>query len=503
MHFTPTAEQEAALLYYRTGSDLVVEAAAGSGKTSTLELFARYAPQRRGLYLAFNRGVADEARTRFAGTSVRPMTMHSLALSQVRNRFQHRLSTASKFVPWGVTAKRVGIDEDFRFETADIVSTKVLRREQLTRCAQDTVNKFMTSADMTLTLDHVVLPKALVSTEHGRQQLSEAVLDYATTTWADWMNPEGTLPIRHNTYLKAWQLTSPKLDLDYITMDECQDADPLMLAIVLNQDCQRILVGDEAQSIYAWRGATSAMRALPEANRAQLTQSFRFGPEVAAEAQKWLNLLGSTMTISGNPAKRSTVTEKVYGPDAVICRTNAGAIVEVLDALEAGVHVGIAGERKAQELVKLAKAAVDLKEKGRTSHPDFQIFGSWDELVDYSKTDDGQELGSFVNLVNRFGGMRMVRAIESCNMQSANLVVSTAHIAKGLEWGSVQVASDFTPPKLKTEELEEGAEEVKEFRAEEARLAYVTVTRAKERLGTGDADKGLAWINNPGRIELI
>ena len=496
MQFAPTVEQENALLFYRTGSDLVIEAAAGSGKTSTLELLARYAPHRRGLYLAFNKAVAMEAASRFAGTGVRPMTMHALALSQVGGKFRHRLDTASKFVPWGVIAKRLGIDEDFRFAAADVVSTKVVRREQITRCAQDTVNRFMASADMNLNLGHVVLPKALVTTDNGREQLSAMVLDHATTIWADWENPEGSLPIRHNTYLKSWQLTSPKLSLDFIALDECQDADPLMLSILLNQDCQRILVGDEAQSIYAWRGATSAMQALPEANRAQLTQSFRFGPEVAAEAQKWLNFLGSDMTITGNPGKRSTVGERVYGPDAVICRTNAGAIVEVLDALEAGVRVGIAGERKAQELVKLAKAAVDLKDKGRTSHPDFQIFASWDELSDYSKTDDGMELASFVGLVNRFGGKRMVKAIESCNMQTATLVVSTAHVAKGLEWGSVQVADDFSSPKA-------NVDGVLEYRAEEARLAYVTVTRAKERLGTGDAEKGLAWINQPGNVDLV
>ncbi|WP_308444900.1 hypothetical protein [Paraburkholderia adhaesiva] len=63
--FEPTEEQHAVLEVALRGGDLKIKAFAGAGKTSTLELVARQFPQRRGLYLAFNREIAASAARRF------------------------------------------------------------------------------------------------------------------------------------------------------------------------------------------------------------------------------------------------------------------------------------------------------------------------------------------------------------------------------------------------------------------------------------------------------
>ena len=46
------------------GSSLKIQAFAGTGKTTTLAAIARSLPQRRFLYLAFNRAAAEEAEKR-------------------------------------------------------------------------------------------------------------------------------------------------------------------------------------------------------------------------------------------------------------------------------------------------------------------------------------------------------------------------------------------------------------------------------------------------------
>jgi len=57
----PTPEQQAIGAAFGTGENLVIEAGAGAGKTSTLKMIAQQAGRKRGLYLAFNRSIVDDA----------------------------------------------------------------------------------------------------------------------------------------------------------------------------------------------------------------------------------------------------------------------------------------------------------------------------------------------------------------------------------------------------------------------------------------------------------
>ncbi|MEC9866275.1 UvrD-helicase domain-containing protein, partial [Escherichia coli] len=59
MSLTPTDEQSA--IIHWQGQKLVVNAFAGTGKTSTLVQYALANPDSRMLYLAYNRAVRDEA----------------------------------------------------------------------------------------------------------------------------------------------------------------------------------------------------------------------------------------------------------------------------------------------------------------------------------------------------------------------------------------------------------------------------------------------------------
>src|SRR5690606_19607042 len=70
--------------------------------------------------------------------------------------------------------------------------------------------------------------------------------------------------IGHDITLKRCALSEPNIPADYVLFDEAQDADPLMLGILLKQRSTRVIyVGDAHQQIYAWRGAVNAMQQLP------------------------------------------------------------------------------------------------------------------------------------------------------------------------------------------------------------------------------------------------
>jgi hypothetical protein len=86
---TPTGEQQAIIDASQSGADLVIEAGAGTGKTSTLRLVATTQPRRRGLYAAYNKAIAADAKRSFPA-SVMCATAHSLAFRAVGRRLAVR-----------------------------------------------------------------------------------------------------------------------------------------------------------------------------------------------------------------------------------------------------------------------------------------------------------------------------------------------------------------------------------------------------------------------------
>ena len=86
MSFEPTPEQVAIREVFASGDTLTVSALAGTGKTTTLKMLAKDAPQTRMTYVAFNRAIADEARRTFPSNVV-CSTMHSFAFRALGQRF--------------------------------------------------------------------------------------------------------------------------------------------------------------------------------------------------------------------------------------------------------------------------------------------------------------------------------------------------------------------------------------------------------------------------------
>jgi len=86
----PTDEQAAIIDACTQGVNVVVLAGAGSGKTATLVMAAE-AMRGRGLYVAYNKAIATEAKAKFPD-SVTCATAHSLAYRAVGFRYRHRLN---------------------------------------------------------------------------------------------------------------------------------------------------------------------------------------------------------------------------------------------------------------------------------------------------------------------------------------------------------------------------------------------------------------------------
>lgn len=460
--FAPTPEQQACLDAFATGEDMVIEAGAGTGKTSTLKLLAA-STDRKGLYIAYNKAIATDAAASFP-ENVACKTAHSLAYGGVirtptGKALLNRLRGGR--VPSRQTVSILGIPQG-GFEIND---EQNLPAWIIARMAMDTVGKFCNSADDEISNKHVPFTPGIEGSDHN--VLANFVVPFARKAWDDITNPKGQLQFKHDHYLKIWALTNPKLNADFIQLDEAQDANPVIAKIVTSQDhAQKIMVGDRSQAIYHWRGAIDAMSTFPAEHRLILSKSFRFGNAVAEQANIWLDLLNAPLRIEGFEKIDSTV-ETLDNPDAILCRTNATVIENAMREQANGKRVAIVGGTN--EIKRFTEGVRDLQNGQTSSHPDLAAFKTYGELLDYVGGDEGADLRVMVKMITTYGVDAILSVCaSSVDESSADVIVSTAHKSKGREWDRVKIANDFAPRN------EDG-----EISRPEMMLLYVSVTRAK------------------------
>ncbi|HET9656562.1 MAG TPA: 3'-5' exonuclease, partial [Kineosporiaceae bacterium] len=355
---------------------------------------------------------------------------------------------------------------------------------QIARLAQDAVEAFCISADSELGPQHVKPVTGFGPAEHP--VLVDVILSYARKAWADLTNPGGILPMRGGHHLKAYSLADPYLNVGgnfphVIMLDEAQDTDPACNLIWSRQGGIRVAVGDSAQALYEWRGAVDALdRMARNANVLHLTQSWRFGDEIAAEANKWLTLLGERIHVRGNPAIRDTVGTFPQ-TRAILCRTNGEALQQVIDQQAQGRTVYLAG--RANEIAAFARAAAKLKAGEPCYHRDLIAYSTWGQVQEACDLGEMPDLEVLVHLVDSLTPEGLIAALDSCATtdRRADVTVSTVHGAKGLEWPTVRVGDDFKNPRRADGELAD-------LDPGDIRAAYVAVTRAQHTLDVGSLD---------------
>jgi hypothetical protein len=136
----PVAEQQRAIELFLKHEGLRIDAYAGTGKTTTLMMLAGSTPK-RGLYLAFNRSIADEARRRFPA-SVHCSTSHSVAFRSVRGAFGYS--------EWKMTGSLTPdlIADSFRMPaTVSFACGIVLERRSYAAVLLDGLKRFLQSCD--------------------------------------------------------------------------------------------------------------------------------------------------------------------------------------------------------------------------------------------------------------------------------------------------------------------------------------------------------------------
>lgn len=458
---------------------IVVKSAAGSGKTTILEGYAKRNPTVRMLYLCYNKPTQKEAETRFPKNVV-CRTGHAIAYHYCGKQLAHKLGDLR------LTDVRIYLEtRDWDF-AADAVSV---------------FNKFLASDDNKVSNVHAP-SEALRSFAKGNPKYVNKVVEAAKKIWEASADPKHSLTATHDVYLKLYCLQKPNLDKYFgcILFDEAQDANPVIAGLINRQKCNKFTVGDDHQQLYRWRGAQNSLAnfaSAPKAETFYMTQSWRFGPKIAQIASALLvfkkkNVDCEIFTVKGfdkidDEVLQTLPLKYLSQCHTVLHRTVAGTLETAIKNADKSIYWigGITGYA-IDELLDVYHLSAH--EKNKIKRKKLLVeFGGYDEYKMVAESSGDTEMKRIVRLIDEYGMripslIKKLRAQECKDKDLADMVVSTAHRSKGLEFPYVQLAEDFadlTGPdaeKLTPQEI-----------ADEVNLLYVASTRATKALGVNTA----------------
>jgi superfamily I DNA/RNA helicase len=271
-----------------------------------------------------------------------------------------------------------------------------------------------------------------------------------------------------------------------------------MLDVFFNQQAEKVIVGDTHQQIYSWRFAVNSLEKA-NYNTHQLSTSFRFNQEIADLAisvLKWKQLLGPDheFSIVGS-GKQEEIKSK-----AIIARTNLGLLLKAIQYVTENKDVEnlyFEGNFHSYTYAEDGASLYDvlnLYNNKRRFIRDKLIkeMASMSELEEYiSKTED-MELGMMVEIVKEYGNqipeiLKTIKEkhIKNDDKEQAEMIFSTVHRCKGMEYDSIELANDFiTEEKIKKITIDLKKIDPNYFIKlnEEINLLYVAITRTKIRL---------------------
>jgi DNA helicase-2/ATP-dependent DNA helicase PcrA len=502
------------------GGPVCILAGAGSGKTTTITrrianqvATHAFAPTQV-LAVTFTDKAAGELRTRLqalGAPGVTARTFHSAALAQLRHFAPDRVGRilATK----ALLLRQIGntLPGAYRFRPAGDLATEVewAKNRRLTPQAYRAA---LAEAEH----DPPIPPDlmARVFREYERRKAAAGLVDF-----------EDLLALAIDLYDEdEWALGTFRERYRAFTVDEYQDVNLLQQTLLdrwLGASDELCAVGDDYQSIYSFTGATpeyllALPRRFPHATVVRLEENYRSSPEVLELTNRLVPRLGGAEKVlratrpSGPPPElrrfhdpddeASFLVERIQALDvpleetAILFRTNARSADFEATLHAAGIPFqgasllardgargllkrlrGASGpavqvvRRAAREMGWTPDPPESLGEREQTRQADLaRIVAVAEGLVDVSQLEAELE---------RLFGSGAARGVH----------LLTLHRAKGLEFDAV-----FLP------RLEEGELPIRQAKtdaavAEERRLLYVGMTRARRHLA-------LTWAGRPSRF---
>lgn len=478
-----STEQQAIFDFFTAGyGNLVVRARAGTGKTTTIIEAMERAPERHKLLCAFNKKNADELSSRLRSCGARgaeARTLHSLGYSYLRSR-----------------SPRLQVDGDRGRALAEAASMSMDRWSRRTKIQAGKLAAALASkakncvlpADLDrdvlidLTFQFELAPSRQLR-DHGVRL--EDIVAIAMLALKAAGNSDGTVDYDDMIWLPVrLGLATPRYDL--VVVDEAQDMNPVQIELALSS-CKPggriVVVGDDRQAIYSFRGASSLSIELCKENLAAaelpLATTYRC-PRLVVE-------LAQQIVPDYQAAPQAPDGEIVDGclddllrdalpGDFVLGRTNASVIGACLRLLQSGRRARVHGKDISASILSL----IERLEGGGSVATLLGKLADWHDqeaakIKEMRRSNEEEllaALGDRVEVIQVLSeGLSFVSELVErvrylFDGDGPAILCSTVHRAKGMESDRVFVLDDT---------LRYGS-------IEEDNIRYVAYTRAKKSL---------------------
>lgn len=469
--FQLTEEQEA--IASSQAKKILVNAFAGASKTTTLVEYAKRRPKERLMYMAFNAAIKEEAKRKFP-KNVRCVTSHGLAYPTFGTKYAHKLNNPRAYQ----VSEALGID---------ILGAGMVL---------ETVTNYLASKEREIDERHAAI------VNEKSKQTTGMLVDLARELWDMMQNTSSAMPIPHDGYLKLYHLTAPIVNTGTLLVDEYQDTNPTTHDFIHRQPANLVMVGDQYQSIYGFRGAVNTMENTLADEYFALTGSFRFGAGLASLATELLtDWRDCRRQIRGLGQHETVFSVDRTQPHAILSRTNAGLFAEAVALVQSNTpfsfYGGVSGYKVDYVLDSYRLFTGD---RANIREAFIGAFADFEEMKKYGEALDDKEVKNLVKAVETYRGeipylVHEIKTRALPEMTGNEVGLGTTHKVKGMETKSVVLVDDFTELEYKRnskgEEIPPDAEEV--------HILYVAMTRAMQYIEL--PGKVIDWLDQTGRLQ--
>ncbi len=517
-----TAAQTAAVT--STARPLAILAGAGSGKTRVLTRRIAYrvaqgtAEAPRVVAVTFTRKAAGELRHRLGSLGLRDGvaagTFHSLALSQLR----HWWSDRNQAEP-AILDRKVRIIAPLlggRGLGPAVQPIDIASEIEWAKARGITPDSYAAQAAVAGRRPVVELEAfAALFQRYEHEKKRRGLVDFDDLLWQ-----AGSTLLEDPKFaaVTRWRFR-------HLFVDEFQDVNPVQFRLLqgwLGDSVDLCVVGDPNQAIYSWNGAdptllTDFTKRFPSAEVLSLVDNFRSSPQILAVANAVLadghSGRESAQLVAHEPngpapvvmSYPSDVEEargvarmvraahkpgRNWSSIAVLVRTNAQAVPMCEALAAAGVPYRVRGDGGFLQQPEVRDAIAVLRRvapatPARSAISDLDEFlnggglteerrANVEELIRLAQEYDGLEPGG--TTAGFLSWLSATVKAEAPDTTGDAVEVATFHRAKGLEWAAVFVAG------VEKGLVPIGHATTPAAEAEERRLLYVALTRARESL---------------------
>lgn len=488
---------------------LIIEAVAGSGKTTTIVEAIRHVPSKQSVaFLAFNKSIAEELKRRVTSPNAKCMTLHSAGFTAWRRfafpenptvdsgktrEMMQRLEDKHRRQWKGDMTKLLGLAKSAGIVpgAGPLGETQVIGDKCYTGLTpddedvwRDLIEFYGLDLDPDGDIDWDEEPESLISERIG---IVRRVLRHSIEA--------AQVTIDYDDMLYMPIIAGAPFDkYDVVFLDEVQDLNGIQIEMVsrmLARGGRIVAVGDRHQAIYGFRGAlVSSMdhvRKRFECEELPLSVSYRCPKEVVRKAQEWVPQIEFHVEAElGFVASVSSWKLQDFRPgDAILCRLSRPTVELAFTLIRAKVPAQVMGRDIGQGLIKLidkmkAGDLADLMCKLTKYEAREVVRAKGNEAKISALRDRMATIDVFISEAGPDATVEDVKwSIQALfgerDSPGSTVTLSTVHKAKGLEWDRVFIldAQEYMPIPWARKDWQ---------RAQEDNLCYVACTRARKEL---------------------